>query len=156
MDNTLIQAIQEWHTVERQNMVAYDALAASADNVNWPGLCHWCQEAANEEREHAGKVASFLVDKNILPEMQALEAGKAPSDVEQHVYYFRAALDREILTMETIQEIYRMAHDANEYDACEFMNWFLAEQRRSIHEIADYIKMLAAPVDRLVFDNQLK
>jgi ferritin len=154
MDNTLTQAIQEWHTTERQNMAAYDALFAQADNVNWPGLAHWCKQSADDEREHAAKVAAFLVDKNILPETQPLEAVTPPTG-DDHATFFQVAMTREVLTDQTIKEIYGMALEAGEYDTCEFANWFLAEQRRSIREIADYLKMLARPVDALVFDNSL-
>jgi ferritin len=154
MDNTLTQAIQEWHTAERQNSAAYDALFVQADNINWPGLAKWCKASADDEREHAAKVAAFLIDKNITPEIRALE-GVTPPAGDDHAEYFRAAMAREVLTDEAIKEIYRMAFDAGEYDACEFMLWFLAEQRRSIREITDYLNMLARNVDRLVFDNGL-
>lgn len=154
MDETVLKAIQEWHNLERQNVAAYDALFGGADNVNWPGLALWCKHSADEEREHAEKVAAFLVDKGISPEYGPLSAANAPES-DNHADYFRAALTREMLTDETIKEIYKMAFDAGEYDACEFMLWFLAEQRRSIREITDYLKMLARPVDRLVFDESL-
>jgi len=154
MDSTLTQAFQEWHTTERQNSAAYDALFVQADNVNWPGLAKWCKHAADEEREHAAKVAAFLVDKNVLPEISDIVRVASPAG-DDHTAFFQAAMAREVLTDETIKEIYRMAEEAGEYDACEFIFPFLVEQRRSIREIGDYLKMLARPVDRLVFDNSL-
>lgn len=154
MDSTLLAAIQEWHTFERQNCAAYDALSARADAINWPGLAKWLAKAAGEEREHAAKIAGYLVDKNATPEYAALDSASAPQS-DDHADFFKAALVRETLTDETIKEIYQMACEQGEYDAAQFMLWFLEEQRRSIRTITDYLKMLSRPVDRLVFDNAL-
>jgi ferritin len=156
MDETLVQAIQEWHTTERYNDVCYGAMAAQADNINLPGLARWLHKSSDDEREHAAKVAALLVDKSIPPEFQPLEGFEAPAESDDnHVMFFDAAMQREVATDATIKEIYAMAWEQGEYDVCQYMLWFLEEQRRSIREINDYLQMCARSVDRLVFDNSL-
>lgn len=154
MDNLLIDAIQEWHNTERQNEADYAAMATGAENVNWPGLAKWLQAMADDERAHAGKVAAFLIDKNIQPRFDALEPFSGALGAE-HLPAFNAAMDRERLTDATIKEIYALAWSKGEYDACQFMLWFLQEQRESIREITDCLQMIGRDIDLLVFDNGL-
>jgi ferritin len=155
MNPDIISALKEQHTLERQNAAAYDALAAQADVINWPGLESWCAKSANEERDHAAKIAAYLVDRNQTPTFEALEAASAPTSGD-HADFFRAAMAREIMTTEHINEIYDMCCEAKEFDVCRRLLWFLEEQTKSEREITDYLLMLARPIDRLVFDQSLK
>jgi len=157
MNSTLMQALNDQLTMERQNAAIYDALSAALDVVFWSGSSKWMKSSANEEREHADKFAGYIVDRMGVPVFSSLDGCNCPTG-DNLVDYFSAALGREWLTTEAIKTLYYMAEEAEESQTCQFLLSFLEEQTKSEREISDYLIMLKRldKTGMMIFDKQLE
>lgn len=157
MNNTLMQALNDQLTLERQNAAIYDALAAALDVVNWPGSSAWMKKSANEEREHADKFSAYIVDRFGVPVFSALDGCNVPTSNDL-IDYFAAALLREQATTEAIKTLNFMAEENEDCQTEAFLIWALEEQTKSEREISDFLLQLRR-MDKsmqFVFDNELK
>lgn len=156
MNQTLLDALNQQLTLERQNAAIYDALSAMLDAVNWAGSSKWMKHAADEEREHADKVTSYIVDRNSLPVFMPLEGCNTPAS-DNLTEYFQAALLREQATTEALKTLYYLAESEEDPQLCVFLHPLLDEQTRSEREITDILIMLRR-LDKngwIVFDKGL-
>lgn len=157
MNNTLMQALNDQLTMERQNAAIYDACASALNVVNWPGTSAWMKKSADDERNHADKFAAYIVDRFGVPVYSALNGCACPMG-DDLVSHFQFVLDREQLTTEAIKTLYYMAEQDEEPDVCRFLLWFLEEQTKSEREIQDFLLTLRR-MDKsaqFIFDNEIK
>lgn len=157
MNSTLMQALNNQLTMERQNAAIYDALSAALDVVFWDGSSKWMKKSADEEREHADKFAAYIVDRMGEPVYSSLDGCNCPTG-DNLVDFFSAALAREQMTTEAIKTLYFMSEDAEDPQTCQFLHWFLEEQTKSEREISDYL-ILLKKLDKTgmyLFDKELE
>ena len=150
----LVEALlQQEVTLERTNRDFYRLGSFTLDNEGWGGFAKWFKKSSDEEQEHADKFAEVLVDRNINPiydtirNIDALEGDP--------LVWIKAALAAEMRTTTAIKEIYKQAMDEGEYLITEFLNWFLAEQRKSEREVYDIQQALEATDEWRLIDEGL-
>ena len=139
MDQTLIDAFSEQVTMERQNQVGYNSLAVAMERAGWRGMAKWMRRSAKDEGTHAHKFITFLKTRSVFPKLDALEA---PPTAEGVVASFSVALSLEKSTTEAIDTLYFLADEREDPAACEFLHWFIREQRKSEDEINDILNDL--------------
>lgn len=156
ISQTLVHALNEQLTMERQNAAIYDALAAGLELVHWPGSMKFMRASAGEEREHAEKICSYLIDRSWPPYFGVLSECTVIINDDLRLYY-QAALEREQATTEALKELHYLAEQEEDPQTCTFLIWFLDEQTKSESELADILQMLARLDNngRVVWDGQI-
>lgn len=158
-----ITDMQNQFTLERQNEQFYRALAAAAENENWPGAAKFFEQSADDEQSHALRVRNYLIDRNAVPVFQALEA--VPEiDAYDYLGMFKLALERENITTASLKEKYQNAVNEPDPQTVSKLivsdgDWpgFLEEQTISERELIDYITTITG-LDKpgiLTFDQTL-
>lgn len=151
----MLAALQTQLTLERTNAAIYDSLSACLDAVNWSGSSIFMKKSADEERTHADKFAGFIVDRNETPIYGDLPVCPMIED-DDLVIYFQAALGREKLTTQAINDLYTKADDVEDWQTCQFLLWFLQEQTDSERQLTDCLLELRRSDNngRLILDEK--
>ncbi len=92
----------------------------------YPQLAAYFYEQAEEEREHAMKMVTYLVDRGQEPDIGAIEAPR--KTFGDHVEPIRVALEQERSVTVRISELFEIARETRDYTSEQFMQWFLEEQ----------------------------
>lgn len=104
----------------------YRALAYWCEDQNLKGFARYFGKQAGEEHAHAGKIASHLIDRRLLPETGAIAAPKCVFksllEVAQHAEAMEHA------NTQGINSVYETALAAKDYPAQVLMHWFINEQ----------------------------
>jgi ferritin len=156
MDSEIVKGLQAQLTLERTNAAAYDALGAALDTLYWPGSAAWMKRAANEEREHAAKIADYLALRKITPVYNWIPMSNVPVD-DNLLLFFDAALARETTTTAAILALYALAVSTPDPQTTVFLHWFMIEQTKSEGEILSYMAMIKRLDNngRVAFDQYL-
>jgi ferritin len=131
----LIDALQEQLNLERLNSASYKAMSLALENANWPGSAKHFTEAAQDEQEHADKIASFLINRNIQPSYEQLDSPIVPA--AEMLPMFEAAFQREKITTAAIDALDQLAMSECDRATCIFLQWFVMEQVASEREYVD-------------------
>jgi ferritin len=125
---------------EFQASYQYVAIAAYFSAETLPELSKFFEAQAAEERDHALKIMSYVVDgggKLVLP---AVEAPKCDfAGAEEAV---QLALDSELTVSGQINTLMNLAVEEQDHQAQNFLQWFLAEQREEVATMDTLLKMV--------------
>ncbi|OFP69780.1 ferritin [Corynebacterium sp. HMSC078C09] len=143
MDEKLQTLLNAQVNNEHGAALIYTQLAYEMDNLSFPGMRDWFFKQAEEEREHAQKLAEHLLDRGYRVELEDIQVGsvKAATPLDA----FEASLAHEQKVSEQIREIARTADAAGDLDSRGLINWFLEEQveeESSVSEIIDQLKLV--------------
>jgi ferritin len=105
---------------------AYTALAAWCAEKNFKGFAAYFHKQAGEEREHAQKFMSHLLDRGALPELAAIAAPK--TKFESLLEVAKAARTMEQVNTQGIHQAYAAAQKEQDYAAQVALQWFITEQ----------------------------
>ena len=94
-------------------------------------------DLAREEQEHAMKILKYLQDNGVKVELAAIAAPGA--DFSDYRAPLTAALKHEQYVTRLIHAIYKQARDSDDFRACQFLEWFVAEQGEEEKSTADLI-----------------
>jgi ferritin len=143
LSQTLVTAINEQFTQERQNAVAYEALSWALISASWDGFGEWMRHAAHDERKHAAILADHLIDRNaivIIDNLQAVQSG----DAKNPTMAFGEALRLEVANTEALRTLYFLCEGEEDPQACVMLQPLLDEQTKSERELKDIITQLQA------------
>jgi len=105
---------------------AYTALSLWCADRNLKGFARFFDHQAAEEREHAQKFASHLLDRAVAPELRDVPAPRTAFasvlEVAQH------ARQMEIANTAGIHQVYAAALKAGDVPAQVALQWFVGEQ----------------------------
>ncbi len=139
----LHKAINDQITREFHAAYIYMQLAYEMDRLALVGMRDWFKAQAAEERVHAEKFATHLLDRDAKIELQNVEIGHLT--VDSALEAFEAALAHERKVSGEIREIARIADEVKDYDSRTLVNWFLNEQieeESTVSEIIDRLKLI--------------
>ena len=121
---------------------SYRALAFWCEAQNLKGFSCWFYKQAEEEDEHAKKIAAHLIDRRVETELTALPAPKNTFknvlEAAQHVYSMETA------NTKGINSVYEAALAAKDYPAQVLMHWFINEQVEEERWSAEMIERIQA------------
>lgn len=140
MDAELENALQVQFNTERQNAEEYLHRGHVLESLAWSGAAHFMYKSAGEEREHAQKFADYLIARNIVPIHAPLNS--VQTLVSTLPPYFQQVYDLEVKTTDKINELYRLAEASDDPQTCQFLQWFLEEQTKSVKETYDMVQEL--------------
>ena len=90
------------------------------------GFANWYMIQAQEERDHAMLFYQYLQNENQTVTLDAI--AKPDKAFTSHLDVLRAGLEHEEYVTSLIHAIYDAAHEARDYRAMQFLDWFVKEQ----------------------------
>lgn len=121
---------------------AYKALAVWSGQAGYFGAAKWLNAASADETSHRDKVLQYLVDMDAPAITPATDEPQRVFAALADVFAFALQLERDITAY--IQAIYKAAMIEGDYMTMEFLNWFVAEQRASLGELLDIMRIFQA------------
>ena len=94
--------------------------------VGLDGFANWYLIQAQEERDHAMLFYQYLQNENAEVTLEAI--AKPDKVFECHMDVLKAGLAHEEYVTSLIHDIYDAAHEARDYRAMQFLDWFVKEQ----------------------------
>lgn len=137
----LLTAMNNQVTNEFQAAYIYTQLSFEMDRLSLSGMRDWFKAQAGEERVHAEKFATHILDREEKVVLQTFEVN-VPK-IETALDAFKAALAHEQKVSAEIREIVRIADEVKDYDSRTLLNWFLDEQIEEESTVSEIIDRLA-------------
>jgi ferritin len=103
----------------------------------YPQLSAFFYDQAEEEREHAMKMVSYLIDRGVQPDIGGVQSPKG--SFGDHVEPIRLALEQEQQVTIKISELFEIARETRDYASEQFIHWFLEEQVEEEAAIGDLL-----------------
>ena len=119
---------------------SYLAIAAHFEKTNLSGFANWMHQQRLEELDHAMKLFNYLIDRGGEIKLQAVE--NPHKDFGGPLDVFKLALGMEQNNTKSINELYRLATDLNDYATQSHLKWFIDEQVEEEKSMEDVIAML--------------
>lgn len=142
---TLAQEFNAQFNQERYNEAFYLQASYLLESITWDGMAKWLMRASDEEREHARGFASFLIDRNVAPALNVLDAGF--NLVANPLYIFQEALRQEQGNTERLKALEELCDAEDDEDADIFLQTYMTEQRKSERELTDILNLLNRAVN---------
>lgn len=115
----------------------YVAIAVYYDSETLPQLASHFYQQAVEERNHAMMMVQYLLDADAVVSIPAVEAPQTEfADASAPV---RLALAQEQRVTDQISALTRLARDEGDYQAEQFLQWFLKEQLEETSSMSDLL-----------------
>jgi len=135
----------------------YLGMVTYFESKSLSGFGHWMRLQAQEEVLHAMRLVDFLIDRGGQVELGTIDAPKLDFDSPAEV--MKAALAHEEKVTASINGLYALAVEHNDYPAQVLMQWFVAEQveeEKNAGEIVDQLELAGASASALlVIDGRL-
>lgn len=125
MDTTIQKLLQDQLNKERQNSQIYSFVSVSLQNQSYDGFAKFFMKQSQQELEHAQKFAEYLISKRVNPEYRTLSG---VSGVGTPLDFAKLSYTTERSTTDALEELYRQAEEAEEYQVCAFLKDLLVEQ----------------------------
>lgn len=126
MPDDLAVGFNDQITMEFASSVAYWQMSAHFEAGNLTGMAAWMRMQAEEEKDHAHRFMSFVLDRGNGVKLGPIEAPESTFESVEHV--FKIALNREQDVTKAIHDLYRMASDNGDLASYPFLQSFIAEQ----------------------------
>lgn len=157
MSAELEAAFSEQITLELASSIAYLQLGASLAAQDLPGMASWMRIQADEERQHADRFITHVLDRGNRVRIGAVEA---PTTVPEGVTAaFEAALKHEQRVSEAIRGLYRQVTETGDVDSLPLLSWFISEQveeEATVSEIVGRLRRIGDDGSALLFlDSEL-
>lgn len=123
----------------------YVAIATYFDALTMPQMAGLFYAQALEEREHAMMMVKYLLDADETPEIPALPAPQ--TGFANIVEPIELALAQEKRVTDQINELTRVAREANDFASDQFMQWFIKEQVEEVATMSDLLAVVTRSKD---------
>lgn len=131
-------------TLEFEASIVYRQLAIEVDCADLPGMAAWLRHQADEEIVHANKFIDHVDARDGHVQIGSLSAPAQFADPSA-LDLFEAAFKHEQKVSEAIQNLYRAADEAGDFDSRPILNWFTSEQieeESTVDEIIGRIRLV--------------
>jgi len=104
----------------------YYAMSAHFEHQNLAGFARWMMLQRNEELTHAHRLYQYVLDRGGKVELQAVDKPRTDFSSIRDVFQF--AYDTERANTRSINELYTLARDMDDYATLSHLQWFIDEQ----------------------------
>jgi bacterioferritin B len=139
-EQSFAEALNEQIANEFSAHQQYIGAAVYYDSETLPRLASFFYRQAIEERNHAMMMVQYLLD--------ASEEVRIP-DIESKLTRFddvvapvRMALDQEQRVTDEINALFKLARDTEDFQAEQFMQWFVKEQVEEVATMTDLLTVV--------------
>ena len=122
----VLNAINEQINSEFSAWYQYLAMAAFCDREKFTGAARWLQTQSVEEYQHGMKLYNFVLRRNGVVELLAIDEPKR--EWESFGEVFEQALKQEMRVTEQINGLYELCFKSKAFAEMTELQWFLTEQ----------------------------
>ena len=157
MNKKVYKVFNEQVQAELYSAYMYLAMSLYLEDKNFKGMASWLKVQYEEERAHAFRLAKFMQERGVKPELLQIDA--PPAEYGTPLEVFTKALEHEQYVTSRIHSMYEVAVKEKDYAAMTHLHWFIDEQveeEDQTREIVDKLTMVGDNMNGLfVIDNQL-
>lgn len=136
---------------------SYQAMALKFEDMGLKVFAKWFYLQAGEEKEHAEKIAQYLIDQGAQAKLQALEQPK--SDYKSAEEIVKEAVDHELHITRKINELVDQSQTENDHATDSFLKWFVDEQVEevsTVSELLSLVQMAKEPDQLFMLEGRLR
>ena len=126
MNTIVLKAINEQINSEFEAAYTYLAMAAYCEAKRFLGAAKWLRQQNDEERQHAMKLFDFVLARDGVVELKAIEQPRVQFD--SLVAVFEQALAHEKSVTARINALYELCFEQKAFAEMTELQWFLTEQ----------------------------
>ena len=157
MNKKVYKVFNEQVQAELYSAYMYLAMSLYLEDKNFKGMASWLKVQYEEERAHAFRLAKFMQERGVKPELLQIDA--PPAEYGTPLEVFTKALEHEQYVTSRIHSMYEVAVKEKDYAAMTHLHWFIDEQveeEDQTREIVDKLTMVGDNMNGLfVIDGQL-
>jgi bacterioferritin B len=139
-DKSFAAALNEQIANEFGAHQQYIGAAVYYDSETLPRLAAFFYRQAVEERDHAMMMVQYLLDTSEEVRIPDIESKRTRFD--DAVSPVRMAHEQEERVAEEINALFKLARDAGDYRAEQFMQWFVKEQVEEVALMQDLLNVV--------------
>jgi ferritin len=141
MNEKMQNALNDQIKFEMFSANLYLAMSAYIENKGLKGMAHWLRVQYEEETFHALKLYDYLKNRGGRVTLKNIDA--PPSDFGSPLETFQKVLEHEQHVTASINKLYKVALEENDFAAQIFLQWFVNEQVEEEANVSDVISKLA-------------
>ncbi len=133
-------ALNEQVKWELYSAYLYLSMASYFQNLGLPGFANWMRVQDQEERFHAEKFFSFVIERGGRMILQGIDA--PPSEWASPLDAFEETLKHEQQVTARINNLMDLAIKEKDHATVSFLHWFIDEQVEEEANVSDVINKL--------------
>ena len=121
----------------------YLSMAAYCHAQGQPGMGKWFEVQFKEEQDHAKILFNYVISRNGKVDLRPIEA--VPTEWNSILNVFESALRHEQSITESINKLFALTSEENDYATQSMLQWFIDEQveeEENVQTIIDNLKMI--------------
>ena len=153
----MADAINDQIAFEFYSGWVYLSMAYQCENMGLKYLAQWFYIQETEEREHATKMAQYLLDEGAEVLLTQIDAPKNDFDNSQSIV--AEAVEHEIIVTKKINKIVDIAVEEKDHATNQFLQWFVQEQVEEVAsttELLDIVKLAVQSNQMLLLEDRLR
>lgn len=134
----------------------YESMAYAFEDMNLSVFAKWFFKQAAEEREHAEKLARYLVDQGAKVVLTEIPAPK--TDFQSAEEICKMAVDHEKKVTKMIHDLYDAAQKENDKATMSMLIWFIDEQVEEVAsttQLYEMVKMAKTPGQIMMLEGRV-
>ena len=151
IEDTVEKSLNDQINHELASSYSYLAMSAHLESSVYAGFAKWMRIQAEEEKEHAMKIYSYLADRGGRIVLASLDQPRSVYESVKEI--FDTALEQERRTTAQINQLYEIASGAKDYATMEFLGWFLTEQveeEKAAENMVERISLAGGQINALL------
>lgn len=157
MNAEVVKLFNDQIQAEFYSAYMYLQMSIEMESKNFKGMARWLYLQYEEERQHALKLAKFMQDRGVKPQLLTVEA--PPAEYGTPLELFKKVLAHEKYVTARVNTMYEAALAAKDYPAQNCLRWYIDEQveeEANASEIVEKLQMVGDQVAGLfAIDGQL-
>ena len=157
MNKKVYKVFNEQVQAELYSAYMYLAMSLYLEDKNFKGMASWLKVQYEEERAHAFRLAKFMQERGVKPELLQIDA--PPAEYGTPLEVFTKALEHEQYVTSRIHSMYEVAVKEKDYAAMTHLHWFIDEQVEEEDQTREIVEKLIMVGDNMnglfVIDSQL-
>lgn len=152
ISESIQKSINDQINEELYSAYLYLAMSAYCESINYRGFAAWMKIQSDEEKKHAERFYSYLIDRNGRVMLRAVSA--PPVEFGSIRELFEQTLEHEKKISGLINNIYDLAVREKDFATQEHLNWFVKEQveeESSALTILEQVKMAGDKPGNLMY-----
>ncbi|MEK6276424.1 MAG: ferritin [Actinomycetota bacterium] len=147
-DKSFADALNEQIANEFAASMQYVGAAVHYESETLPRLAAFFYRQAAEERDHAMMMIQYLIDTG--EEVRVPDIKRQQTRFDDAVAPVKMALEQERRVGDEINALFKLAREAGDYRAEQFMQWFVKEQVEEVALMSDILSVVERSADNLL------
>ena len=137
------EALNAQINAEMWSAYLYLSMAAYCHTQGQPGMGKWFEVQFKEEQDHAKILFNYVISRNGKVDLRPIEA--VPTEWNSILNVFESSLRHEQSITESINKLFALTSEENDYATQSMLQWFIDEQveeEENVQTIIDNLKMI--------------